>query len=747
MSGSNGAFTVTGGHSYADEGSELLGVTITDTANSTTLPLSGTVTVAEGDVLTPHGLTFTANPGQAFTGTVATFTDSDTANVAGDFTATINWGDGTTTAGVITDTAGTIAVSGTHTYAGSGQDAVSVTLTDDAPGTATATASSTANVGAQLSGQISLAAATEGVALPATTTVASFTDTNTGDTAATLTAAINWGDGTTTSGTVSGSNGAFTVTGGHSYADEGSELLGVTITDTANSTTLPLSGTVTVAEGDVLTPHGLTFTANPGQAFTGTVATFTDSDTANVAGDFTATINWGDGTTTAGVITDTAGTIAVSGTHTYAGSGQDAVSVTLTDDAPGTATATASSTANVGAQLSGQISLAAATEGVALPATTTVASFTDTNTGDTAATLTAAINWGDGTTTSGTVSGSNGAFTVTGGHSYADEGSESLGVTITDTANSTTLPLSGTVTVAEGDVLTPHGLTFTANPGQAFTGTVATFTDSDTANVAGDFTATINWGDGTTTAGVITDTAGTIAVSGTHTYAGSGQDAVSVTLTDDAPGTATATASSTANVGPTDHPPVITSDGGGSTASIIIDHGKYVATVHATDSDPGTTIKYSIVGGSDQNLFSVDPRSGVLSFKSKPLAGQDYQVTVAASDGTLQDTQSIKVQVANAPFEFGNTGVADTFVFKPHFGLAIVSNFDTTSPAYDVLDLDHNLFRGVSVNTSPADVLALVEHHSFQVGHDLVVVTDTHDVIDLINTNLNNLSAHNFTLI
>ena len=259
-----------------------------------------------------------------------------------------------------------------------------------------AVVTSTIDVKPQLSGQISLAAATEGVALPATTTVASFTDTNTGDTAATLTAAINWGDGTTTSGTVSGSNGAFTVTGGHSYADEGSELLGVTITDTANSTTLPLSGTVTVAEGDVLTPHGLTFTANPGQAFTGTVATFTDSDTANVAGDFTATINWGDGTTTAGVITDTAGTITVTGTHTYAGSGQDAVSVTLTDDAPGTATATASSTANVGAQLSGQISLAAATEGVALPATTTVATFTDTNTGDTAATFTAAINWGDG---------------------------------------------------------------------------------------------------------------------------------------------------------------------------------------------------------------------------------------------------------------------------------------------------------------------------------------------------------------
>jgi len=147
---------------------------------------------------------------------------------------------------------------------------------------------------------------------------------------------------------VAGSNGAFTVTGGHTYADEGSFPLGVTITDTANSTSLPLSsGTVSVADADVLTAHGLTFTANPGQAFSGTLATFTDSDTSNVAGDFSATINWGDGTTSAGAITDIAGAISVSGTHTYATAGRDTVTVSLSDDAPGTTT-NAYSVANVG---------------------------------------------------------------------------------------------------------------------------------------------------------------------------------------------------------------------------------------------------------------------------------------------------------------------------------------------------------------------------------------------------------------
>jgi hypothetical protein len=137
------------------------------------------------------------------------------------------------------------------------------------------------------------------------------------------------------------------VTGGHTYADEGSFPLGVTITDRANNTSLPLSGTVAAAEGDVLNMNSLTFKANAGQAFSGRVATFTDRDTHNGASDFSATIDWGDGITSAGVITDTRGAISVSGTHTYTSSGQDAVTVTLMDDAPGTATATAHSTGSV----------------------------------------------------------------------------------------------------------------------------------------------------------------------------------------------------------------------------------------------------------------------------------------------------------------------------------------------------------------------------------------------------------------
>jgi Putative Ig domain/Bacterial cadherin-like domain/RTX calcium-binding nonapeptide repeat (4 copies) len=237
------------------------------------------------------------------------------------------------------------------------------------------------------------------------------------------------------------------------------------------------------------------------------------------------------------------------------------------------------------------------------------------------------------------------------------------------------------------------------------------------------------------------------AFSGTAGLADVGAFDVTVTATDTGGLRATDTFHFSVLAPSTDHPPVITSDGGGDTASVIItDDSKYVSTVHAVDPDLGTTPAFSIIGGSDQKLFAIDPNTGVLSFKSTPRDGHGYQVTVAASDGSLQDAQAITVHVANGPLEFSNPGVADTFVFKPHFGLAIVSNFDPTSPNHDVIQFDHTLFHNADVNASPAAILNLIEDHSYQLSRDVVIVTDTHDVIDLRNTSLHSLTAHDFIM-
>jgi hypothetical protein len=175
--------------------------------------------------------------------------------------------------------------------------------------------------------------------------------------------------------------------------------------------------------------------------------------------------------------------------------------------------------------------LTSATEHVALGTGTTVATFTDSDISQTASAFTATINWGDGTTSAGTVSGSNGSFAVTGGHTYADEGNEGVSVTLTRTSDNANAVASGTVVVGENDAFTAHAVAFRAEPNQAFSGTVATFTDTDTVTTVGDLAASINWGDGTTTTGAVTGSNGSFTVTGGHPYADEGSDPVGVSMT------------------------------------------------------------------------------------------------------------------------------------------------------------------------------------------------------------------------
>ncbi|MGB5676410.1 MAG: DUF2341 domain-containing protein, partial [Gammaproteobacteria bacterium] len=108
------------------------------------------------------------------------------------------------------------------------------------------------------------------------------------------------------------------------------------------------------------------------------------------------------------------------------------------------------------------------------------------------------------------------------------------------------------------------------------------------------------------------------------------------------------------NVVTTNSAPTITSDGGGASASInITENTTAVTTVAATDADLDV-LSYSISGGADAALFSIDANSGALTFNTAPdfenpadaNADNVYEVTVQASDGNgATDTQSITVNV------------------------------------------------------------------------------------------------------
>jgi len=561
VSGSNGSFTVTSAsdHTYADEGNFTEVVTITRTTDNATIAPSGTVAVADTDNLSASGVTATilGDPNVTLNNvTLATFTDSNTTNVAGDFLATIDWGDGTTSTGTVSGSSGSFTVTDSHTYAHNGQDTITVDVSEDpnAQAVAFANATDTALIGiAPVSGgSVDIA---EGAAVPAGTQLAVFADSHNLDTAASFTASIDWGDGTTTTGTVVGANGSFTVTGGpHTYTgdagDEGRNTVTTTLTRISDNSSASALGTVTISDSDNLTVIGDNISGSQGTPLNNVqVATFSDTFTGNSAGDFTAFVDWGDGTTTLGTVSGSGGSFTVDGSHTYATAGTDTVTVTIADDPFLTARASGTGTATIAARtLSGQIVLTSATDSTALSNNTAVATFSDTDTLDMAGDFTATIDWGDGVTTTGTVVGSNGSFTVDGGHTYADEGSDVASVTLTHNPDGAHATASGSVAVAEDDVLTAHNATIKVKADETFSAAVATFSDTDTANVAGDFTATIDWGDGTTNTGTVSGSNGSFTVSGSHAYAHPGNEDVTVTLSDNAPGSANAVAHSDANV-------------------------------------------------------------------------------------------------------------------------------------------------------------------------------------------------------
>ena len=542
VTGANGSFTVDGGHTFMSEGFFNATVTIVRTADNSQLVLGAPVEVTGDDTLTgSSAATITGNPNVALTDVVvATFSDSNTITPANDFTTAIDWGDGTTTTGTLTGSNGSFTVTGSHTYAAAGGYTVTTFMNDIVPDTAVGVATTQAEIG--FGGTETLNAATATVAIPANTTLANFADVAS-DPSADYTATIDWGDGSavvTGNGTVSGSNGQYTVTSNspHTYADFGDFTITVTVTNTADSAVAVMSGTVAVADGNVFSGAGVAINGNPNQALNNVeVATFTDQDTATLASQLFATVNWGDGTTSAGTVLGSGGTFSVDGSHTYAAGGSYTTTVTIGDDPPGTSTGVGSGTATI--NLAGQVVLNTATEDTALPGNTEVATFSDTSGGDTANSFTATINWGDGTTTTGTVGGSAGAFTVSGGHTYLDPGIDTTSVTLTRTSDQAQSTVSGPVVVIDGNVFTPQTLSTGTSGGQM---TVqATFSDSDLVTLAGGLEASITWGDGSVTAGTVTGSNGMFAVSGAHTYTAAVSTILTVAILDDPPGTAAAT--------------------------------------------------------------------------------------------------------------------------------------------------------------------------------------------------------------
>ena len=534
-----GVFSVSGTHTYADEGTPTATVTINDVGggNVTILNL---VDVAEADVLSATMSTISATEGVLFQGAVASLSDLNAVTPGNGFSASIAWGDGTTTAGTIVGAAGSFSVDGQHTFAGEGPYVVRVSIAD---GGGTATASAQATITAAENDVLSVSGVaikpTEGLAFGGA--VATVSDTLAASSVG-FTTTIDWGDGTIDAGTLSGSDGQFTISGAHTYARFGTYSAVASISDDSPGTATAAPTLSVVVADAPLTGAGVTIDPTEGKSFSATIATISDGNPSGLPDDFSALIDWGDGTTTPGVVSAVGG-LHVVGSHTYDEGGAYQAAVMI-DDAGG-ATATVPSTLIVADYpLLATAANVAATEGATYSGT--IASFADTDPdGGQSSEFTATIDWGDGASSAGAVTGSAGAYLVTGNHVFSDE-SNSIVIVINDKAG-VSATTTAAASVTDADSLSPTGMTLAATEGQALTGALATFTDTY-LNAAGDFAASIDWGDGTQAAGVVAGSGGNFTVSGSHTYARQGHFTAHVSLADDFPGTAAAAANTTVDV-------------------------------------------------------------------------------------------------------------------------------------------------------------------------------------------------------
>jgi N-acetylneuraminic acid mutarotase len=548
VAGSNGSYTVSGSHPYAEQGTYSATVSVSDVGGRTTT-ISGSATVADANLtagpLTPPAVV----EGQAFSNAVLFhFTDVNPNATAADYTATITWGDGTSatvssTAGaagqVVANSGGGFDVLGSHTYLEEFTNQTFQVAVSDQGGATVSASSNRFNVQDAMLGMTAFnpPAATEGQPITGAV-LATFTDGDPNGAATDYTSTTSWGDGMVDTGTsgnggiTANAGGSFNVVGSHTYTEEATGLtFSVGVADVVVGTAFQ-SALINVSDAP-LTPGTLTPpSAVEGQAFSNAVLFhFADADPNATAADYSATITWGDGNSdmvgsTAGaagqVVANPAGGFDVLGGHTYLEElTNQTFQVSVSDH--GTAT-TSASTSRFNVQdaplMLTAFSPPSPTEGQAI-SNAVLARFTDGDPNGVPSDYSATITWGDGAvdtatvTNGGLVLNADGSYSVVGSHTYAEEAAGlSFSVQVSD---------GGGSVVFQGNKINVADAALTAGTvtaGGGVEGTTATsFSDANPGAPAGDFTATINWGDGSpATTGAVTGSNGSYTVSGAHQY-------------------------------------------------------------------------------------------------------------------------------------------------------------------------------------------------------------------------------------
>jgi hypothetical protein len=152
--------------------------------------------------------------------------------------------------------------------------------------------------------------------------LASFTDSDVVDA---HTASVDWGDGATSTAAVTESGGSGTISASHTYANDGSYIATMTVTDSFGGVGVDSFAITVVNVAPSVFAGGTRTTAGSSTVFPS--VHFTD---VGILDTHSAEIDWGDGATSTASVD--ASRHIVGGGHTYTNPGQFIVTVTVTDD-------------------------------------------------------------------------------------------------------------------------------------------------------------------------------------------------------------------------------------------------------------------------------------------------------------------------------------------------------------------------------------------------------------------------------
>ena len=361
-----------------------------------------------------------------------------------------------------------------------------------------------------------------------------------------------------------------------------------------------------------------------------------------------------------------------------------------------------------------------ATEGASVSGV--VAHFTDNDPGSIASDYAATIDWGDGTTSTAViVSNSGGGFDVQGTHTYAEEGSFHLSITIVD-SDATTTTVASVATVADAP-LTSSPININAQVNTSFQGVVAHFTDADPNAVASDYAATIDWGDGTTsTAVIVSNSGGGFDVQGTHTFTAAGSSPLSITIHDAGGSSSTVTGTATISQGSSSI--TITSSqnpstfGSSVTFTATISPNTVTGTVQFNDTStsPQTTLGTSSVSNGVATFTTSSLPSGTHDIVAKYLGdannGPVTSGTLAQIVNTV-NTPTTTVLSANATLIISGQSVNFTAVVSP----------STATGTIQFLVNGTSLGSPVTLSGNKASIIT----SSLPIGADIIVASYSGD--------------------